>query len=196
VRSALVNIPSVRNLAIRPDILRGGFVSGNGPMKPGKMCGRPPAASRFAILGVFDKLSKRRPSMEEIGMIGLDTAKSIFQLHGTDEKGGCKVVRQLKRMDVSPPFVKLFVEGRRKSGTRDPPRRSWALAFAGRGDDLYAVPVKSAERQADLLVIKARSLLVRQHAQTGNALRGHLVEFGLTARAGLESAPEQKLAWI
>jgi transposase len=155
--------------------------------------------------------------MEEISMIGLDTAKSIFQVHGTDENGDCKLVRQLKRRDVlpffrklppgtvaleacgashfwareigalghevrlvPPRFVKLFVEGRRKSDARD----AKALAFAGRSADLRTVPVKSAERQAELLVIKARSLLVRQHTQTGNALRGHLSEFGLTARTG------------
>jgi transposase len=155
--------------------------------------------------------------MEKISMIGLDTAKSIFQVHGTDEKGECILVRQLKRRDVlaffrklpfctvaleacgashywareigalghqvrlvPPRFVKLFVEGRRKSDARD----ARALAFAGKSADLRAVPVKSAERQAELLVIKARSLLVRQHTQAGNALRGHLAEFGLTARAG------------
>ena len=155
--------------------------------------------------------------MEQISMIGLDTAKSIFQVHGTDEKGECKLVLRLKRRDVlaffrklppctvaleacgashywareigalghrvllvPPRFAKLFVEGRRKNDARD----AKALNFAGKSPDLRAVPVKSAGRQAELLVIKARSLLVRQHTQTGNALRGHLAEFGLTARTG------------
>jgi transposase len=159
--------------------------------------------------------------MEEISMIGLDTAKSIFQVHGTDAGGDCKLVRRLKRREllpffkklppctvaleacgashhwareitvlghvlghqvklVPPRFAKLFVEGRRKNDARV----AKALALAGRSADLRAVPVKSTEQQAELLVVKARSLLVRQHTQTGNALRGHLAEFGLTARTG------------
>jgi transposase len=155
--------------------------------------------------------------MEKISMIGLDTAKSIFQVHGTDVRGDCKLVRRLKRREllpffkklppctvaleacgaahhwareiaafghhvklVPPRFAKLFVDGRRKNDARD----AKALALAGRSADLRAVPVKSAEHQAELLVVKARSLLVRQHTQTGNALRGHLAEFGLTARTG------------
>jgi transposase len=155
--------------------------------------------------------------MNEISTIGLDTAKSVFQLHGIDAMGDCKLARRLKRREVlgffkkqpactvaleacsashywgreiaslghavklvPPPFVKRFAEGRRKTDARD----AKALAFAGRSSDLRAVPLKSAERQAELLVVKARSLLVRQHTQVGNALRGHLAEFGLTARTG------------
>jgi transposase len=81
---------------------------------------------------------------------------------------------------VPPSFVKRFAEGRRKTDARD----AKALALAGRSADLRPVPVKSAARQAALLVVKARSLLVRQHTQLGNALRGHFAEFGLTARTG------------
>ena len=155
--------------------------------------------------------------MNEISTIGLDTAKSVFQLHGIDAMGDCKLVRRLKRREVlgffkkqpactvaleacsashywgreiaslghavklvPPPFVKRFAEGRRKTDARD----AKALALAGRSSDLRAVPLKSAERQAELLVVKARSLLVRQHTQAGNALRGHFAEFGLTTRTG------------
>ena len=155
--------------------------------------------------------------MNEISTIGMDTAKSVFQLHGIDALGDCKLLRRLKRREilaffkkqpsctvaleacgashywgreiaalghtvklVPPPFVKRFAEGRRKTDARD----AKALAFAGRSCDLRPVPVKSAERQAELLVVTARSLLVRQHTQLGNALRGHLAEFGLTARTG------------
>ena len=38
--------------------------------------------------------------MNEISTIGMDTAKSVFQLHGIDEKGDCKLVRRLKRREV------------------------------------------------------------------------------------------------
>ena len=38
--------------------------------------------------------------MAEISMIGMDIAKSVFQLHGTDAKGDCQLVRRLKRRQV------------------------------------------------------------------------------------------------
>ena len=155
--------------------------------------------------------------MDEISTIGMDTAKSVFQLHGIDAMGDCQLVRRLKRREVlgffakqpaltvaleacgashywgreiaalghtvklvPPRFAKRFAEGRRKTDARD----AKALALAGRSADLRPVPVKSAGRQAELLVIAARNLLIRQHTQLGNALRGHLAEFGLTARLG------------
>lgn len=45
--------------------------------------------------------------MEEITTIGLDTAKSVFQVHGVDVGGGVVVRRQLKRRQVLPFFTKL-----------------------------------------------------------------------------------------
>jgi len=45
--------------------------------------------------------------MKEITTIGLDTAKSVFQVHGVDENGEVVVRRQLKRRQVLPFFTKL-----------------------------------------------------------------------------------------
>jgi transposase len=155
--------------------------------------------------------------MDKISMIGFDTAKSVFQIHGMNDRGDCKLVRRLKRKEVlpffkkqpactvaleacsashhwgreiaafghevklvPPRFIKRFTDSERKTDARD----AKALALAGRAKDLRAVPVKSAERQAELLTVKARSLLVRQRTQTGNSLRSHLAEFGLIARTG------------
>ena len=44
--------------------------------------------------------------MNDISTIGLDTAKSVFQLHGIDERGDCKLVRRLKRREVMGFFKK------------------------------------------------------------------------------------------
>ena len=155
--------------------------------------------------------------MNEVTTIGLDCAKSVFQLHGIDAQGNRCLVRRLRRREVlgffakqpacrvaleaggaahhwgralmelghevklvPPPFVKRFLAGRRKNDARD----AAALALAGQNRDLRAVPVKSETRQAELLIVKARGLMVRQHTQLGNALRGHLTEFGLIARQG------------
>lgn len=48
------------------------------------------------------------------------------------------------------------------------------------------VSVKTAEKQASSMAFKVRDLLVRQHTQTINALRGHLMEFGLIVPQGIK----------
>ena len=45
--------------------------------------------------------------MEEITTIGLDIAKSVFQVHGIDAQGNVVICRQLKRRQVLPFFKKL-----------------------------------------------------------------------------------------
>jgi transposase len=49
------------------------------------------------------------------------------------------------------------------------------------------VPVKSEEQQGMLMVHRTRDRLVRQRAAAVYALRGHLAEFGITARVGDDS---------
>ena len=46
------------------------------------------------------------------------------------------------------------------------------------------VPVKSAEQQAGLMVLRVRDLLVKQRTALINAIRGHAAEFGVTAAKG------------
>jgi transposase len=46
------------------------------------------------------------------------------------------------------------------------------------------VPVKSVAQQADAMVLSVRELLVKQHTQLVNALRGHAAEFGLIVAKG------------
>ncbi len=45
--------------------------------------------------------------MKEVSTIGLDLAKSVFQVHGADDKGKVVVRRQLRRRQVLPFFKKL-----------------------------------------------------------------------------------------
>ena len=45
--------------------------------------------------------------MQAITTIGLDIAKSVFQVHGVDAQGGVVIRRQLKRRDVVKFFHKL-----------------------------------------------------------------------------------------
>jgi len=45
--------------------------------------------------------------MQAITTIGLDIAKSVFQVHGVDTEGNVVLRRQLKRRDVLAFFQKL-----------------------------------------------------------------------------------------
>ncbi len=45
--------------------------------------------------------------MKEVSTIGLDLAKSVFQVHGADDEGNVVVRRQLRRRQVLPFFKKL-----------------------------------------------------------------------------------------
>ena len=51
--------------------------------------------------------TERRPSAMEISTIGLDLAKSVFQVHGVDREGGVAVQRRLKRAEVERFFARL-----------------------------------------------------------------------------------------
>jgi error-prone DNA polymerase len=42
-----------------------------------------------------------------ITMIGLDTAKSVFQVHGVNETGKVEIKRKLRRSELIPFFDKL-----------------------------------------------------------------------------------------
>jgi transposase len=42
-----------------------------------------------------------------ITMIGLDTAKSVFQVHGVNETGKVEIKRKLRRSELIPFFEKL-----------------------------------------------------------------------------------------
>jgi transposase len=46
------------------------------------------------------------------------------------------------------------------------------------------VPIKSAEQQAGLMLLKVRDLLIKQRTMLINAIRGHAAEFGLVAAKG------------
>ena len=77
-------------------------------------------------------------------------------------------------------YVKPFVK-RGKNDRND----AAAICTAAGQLDTCDVPVKSAEQQAALMVLRVRELLVRQRTQLVNALRGHAAEFGLVTAKGL-----------
>jgi transposase len=155
--------------------------------------------------------------MDEVTVIGVDLAKSVFQLHGSAANGRtvfrkklsrpqfrqflqshppCLVAmeacatahywgRELRAMGhdvrlIPPAYVKPFVK-RQKNDAAD----AEAIVEAALRPNMRFVPVKSAEQQAQSMLLKTREMLVRQRTQLVNALRGHLMEHGVTAPAGL-----------
>jgi transposase len=156
------------------------------------------------------------PSMNEVTRIAIDTSKSVFTLHGTDEAGRVVLRRNVRRRDligfferlppievvleacggshhwgrtlmalghqvrlIPPQYVKPFVK-RSKNDRNDAEATSEAASRPG----MHDVPVKSAEAQASAMLLSVRELLVRQHTQLINALRGHAAEFGVVAAKG------------
>jgi transposase len=80
---------------------------------------------------------------------------------------------------IAPQYVKPFVK-RSKNDRID----AAAISEAAVRPSMRFVPVKSAEAQAAAMVLSVRELLVRQHTQLVNALRGHAAEFGVIAAKG------------
>jgi len=80
---------------------------------------------------------------------------------------------------IPPAYVKPYVK-RGKTDAVD----AEAICEAVSRPTMRFVPIKTAECQATLMVLKTRDLLVRQRTQAINALRGHLVEVGIVAAKG------------
>jgi transposase len=153
-----------------------------------------------------------------LAMIGLDTAKSAFQVHAVDETGNVAIRRKLRRNQLIPFFEQqeactVVMEA---CGAA----HHWARMLTGLGHDVKLlapeavgpfvkkgkkndaagaaasqpemkfVPAKSLEQQATLALHSARSLLVKQKAMLANAMRGLATEFGLTAPQGIDKLGE------
>jgi len=81
--------------------------------------------------------------------------------------------------------VKAYVK-RNKNDAAD----AEAICEAVRRPTMRFVRIKSAEQQGQLMLHRARDLLMRQRTQVINALRAHLAEFGITAAQGREGIKE------
>jgi len=80
-------------------------------------------------------------------------------------------------------YVKPYVK-RGKTDAAD----AEAICEAVTWPTMRFVPVKTAEKQAVLMLHRTRDLLVRQRTALVNALRGHLAEFGIVAPQGIVMA--------
>ena len=85
---------------------------------------------------------------------------------------------QVKMMPAQ--FVKPFV----KTNKNDAADARAIVEAMGR-PDMRFVEIKSTEQQSVLMAHGVREQLVKQRTQTANALRSHLVEFGVVCRKGI-----------
>ena len=80
---------------------------------------------------------------------------------------------------LPPQYVKPYLK-RGKNDALDAEAICEAMSRPG----MRFVPPKSAERQAALMLLKTRDLLVKQRTMLINAMRGHAAEFGVVAGKG------------
>jgi transposase len=85
---------------------------------------------------------------------------------------------------IPPQYVKPFVK-RAKNDRND----AAAICEAAARPGMCFVPAKSADQQAQGMVLKLRETLVTQRSRLVNTLRGHAAEFGLIAARGTSRVP-------
>jgi len=86
---------------------------------------------------------------------------------------------------LPPQYIKPYVK-RGKNDALDAEAICEAMSRPG----MRFVPVKSAEQQAALMLLRTRELLVKQRTMLINAMRGHAAEFGVVAAKGLGKVSE------
>jgi transposase len=151
--------------------------------------------------------------MGNVITIGVDLAKSVFQVHGVDAEGVIVVRRQLRRRQVLPFFEKLppCLVGMEACATSHhwareleqlghrvrlmPPRYvkayvkndaadAEAICEAVTRPTMRFVEIKTTEQQSVLILHRTRQMFVRQQTSVINAIRAHLAEFGIVAQIG------------
>src|ERR1700740_1580305 len=150
--------------------------------------------------------------MQTVTTIGLDIAKSVFQVHGIDAAGNVVIRRQLKRRYVVAFFQKLppclvGIEACASSHhwSREllalghtvrlmPPAYvkrqkndttdAEAICEAVARPNMRFVPTKTVEQQSCLMLHRARHLFIRQKTAVINSIRAYLAEFGIVAPVG------------
>lgn len=164
--------------------------------------------------------------MNHCTLIGIDTAKHSFALHGADADGATCFRKTLRRNRVlaflkqQPPclvaleccggshywaraiqqlghevkllpaaYVKPYVK-RQKNDAND----AAAIVEAACRASMRGVAVKSREAQAHASLYRTRALYVRQRTQTANAIRSHLLEFGIICGKGFAALEKVRVA--
>lgn len=163
--------------------------------------------------------------MPELATVGIDLAKSVFQIHGVDENSKVLVRRQLRRGQVltffekqpryligmeacagahdwgrklqalghdvrlmPPSYVKPYVK-RGKTDAAD----AAAICEAVTRPSMRFVAIKSEVCSSVLVLHRTRDFLVRQRTQISNAIRAHMMEFGVIAAKGARNVDRLRM---
>jgi transposase len=150
---------------------------------------------------------------QEIVTVGLDLAKSVFQVHAIGSDGAVLIRRTLWRTEVVGFFTDLpsCLVGMEACASA----HNWARELIALGHEVRPMPpayvklgktdaadaeaicdavarptmrfvaVKTVEQQAVLMLHKSRDLMVRKRTMLINALRGHLAEYGIVTGIGV-----------
>ena len=150
--------------------------------------------------------------MQTVTTIGLDVAKSVFQIHGVDAGGQVVIRRQLKRRFVLtffqrlPPCpvgieacasahhwsrqlqalghtVRLMPPAYVKRHKNDATDAE-AICEAVTRPNMRFVATKTPEQRSCLALHRTRHLFIRQQTSVINSIRAHLAEFGIVAPVG------------
>src|SRR5271166_5628561 len=160
----------------------------------------------------------RGPSMGEVSTIGLDIAKSVFQVHGVGIDGAVLIRKRVSRAKVLeffaalPPClvgieacpsahhwsrrlqalghtVRLMPPSYLKRSKNDA-NDAAAICEAVTRPSMRFVPTKSEQQQSGLMLHRSRQLLVRQRTMLSNAIRGHMAELGIISAKGRSGTAE------
>jgi transposase len=160
-----------------------------------------------AVKGSHD--SEER-AMQTITTIGLDIAKSVFQVHGVDAAGEVVIRRQLKRRSVLAFFQKLppcLVGIEACASSHHWSRELQALGHTVRlmppayvkpyvkrqkNDAADAEAICEAVTRANMRFVPTKTLeqqSVRQQTAVINSIRAHLPSSALSRRSGVKESP-------
>jgi transposase len=145
----------------------------------------------FQLHGVDDKeqaVMRRRLSRKEVKPFFAKLAPTRIGLEACGAAHyWARVLRGLGHAVVllPPQYIKPYLK-RGKNDALD----AEAICEAMSRPSMRFVPVKSADQQAALMLLKARDLLVKQRTMLSNAIRGHAAEFGVVAAKGLGRVAE------
>src|SRR5215510_5533511 len=165
------------------------------------------------------------PNMQAVKTIGLDIAKSGFQVHGVDAEGQVVIRRKLKRRYVLAFFQKLptCLIGMEACATS----HHWSRELQALGHRVRLMPpayvkpyvkrqkndaadaeaiceavsrasmrfVETKTTEQQSCLVLTRHLFIRQQTSVINAIRAHLAEFGIVAPVGRKGL-EQLLAIV
>ena len=124
----------------------------------------------------------RRPQLERFFRT-LPATDVVLEACGGSHHWGRVLAALGHRVRLIPPqYVKPFVK-RGKNDRID----AEAIAEAAQRPSMHFVPVKSAEMQAEAMILSVRALLLKQQTQLVNAVRGHAAEFGVIAAKGKQN---------